>query len=162
MNNERVAELVSRFEMTPHPEGGFYKEVYRSANEIPGIQRNYLTSIYFLLVDDKVSNFHRIQSDECWYFHEGTPLLVHEIDSKGKYSSTTLGLDVSEGQVPFTVVPANTIFGSHLKDFSGYALVSCAVSPGFDFEDFELFTRNELLYDYPTHQDIIHVLTPNE
>lgn len=158
---DRVKELVDHFGMDAHPEGGFYKEVFRTEEFVPGTKRNYLTSIYFLLVDNQVSHFHRIKSDECWYFHEGSPLLIHEIKANGLHQFTTLGLNISAGQVPFMVVPGNTIFGSHVEHFQGYTLVSCAVAPGFDFADFELFNRTDLEGKYPKLHEIISVLTPH-
>lgn len=159
---ERVEKIIAQYNLTPHPEGGFYKETFRSEGKITESGKNNLTSIYFLLVDNHVSHFHRIQSDECWYFHEGTPLEIHELHPDGTHVVKTLGLGNGSQQEPFAVVHGNTIFGSHLKDFLGYALVSCAVAPGFDFSEFELFSRKELVENYPKHQKIIDVLTTNE
>ena len=156
---QRVKELIETFHLKSHPEGGFYAEMYRSSETISGKDRNLLTSIYFLVTGDSVSRFHRIQSDECWYFHEGSPLLVHSILPNGEHRVTELGLDLAQGEVPFHVVPAHTIFGSHLKNNEGYAFVSCAVAPGFDFRDFELFSSEELTKLYPDHHSIITKLT---
>lgn len=155
----RAKEIIEKFNLKSHPEGGFYSETYRSSESIPGKDRQLLTSIYFLITDNSISKFHRIQSDECWYFHEGSPLLVHSILSNGEHQITELGLDFTQKEIPFHVVPAKTIFGSHLKHDTGYAFVSCAVAPGFDFTDFELFTSEELVKDYPNHQSIITKLT---
>jgi hypothetical protein len=156
----RAQELIEHFQLTPHPEGGYYKEVYRSSQEFNDKKRNYLTSIYFLLVDNEVSHFHRIKSDECWYFHEGEALSIHSITPDGRHQSKDLGLNVAKHEDPFHLVPAGTIFGSHIKNQVGYALVSCAVSPGFHFDDFELFTQDELSALYPQHDQIIRKLTP--
>ncbi|WP_343634203.1 cupin domain-containing protein [Fluviicola sp.] len=156
---QRAQELIEAFNLKSHPEGGFYAETYRSEETIPGKNRNVLTSIYFLITGDSISRFHRIQSDECWYFHEGSPLLVHSILANGEHQITELGLDLSRNEVPFHVVPARTIFGSHLKSDNGYAFVSCAVAPGFDFADFELFSSEELTNLYPQHHAIITKLT---
>ncbi len=156
---QRAKDLIEKFNLQSHPEGGFYAETYRSVETIPGKDRNLLTSIYFLITGNSVSKFHRIQSDECWYFHEGSPLLVHSILANGEHQVTELGLDLSQNEVPFHVVPARTIFGSHLKNDTGYAFVSCAVAPGFDFNDFELFSSEELTTLYPDHQSIITKLT---
>jgi uncharacterized protein len=155
----RAQEIIEKFNLKSHPEGGFYVETYRSAEIIPGKDRQLLTSIYFLITGNSISRFHRIQSDECWYFHEGSPLLVHSILPNGEHQVTELGLDFTKNEVPFHVVPSKTIFGSHLKDNEGYAFVSCAVAPGFDFKDFELFSFEELMKLYPTHQSIITKLT---
>lgn len=154
---KRAQELIEKFDLKSHPEGGFYSETYRSSESIPGKERNLLTSIYFLITGNSVSRFHRIQSDECWYFHEGSPLLIHSISPEGAYTVTELGLQ--ENEVPFHVVPARHIFGSHLKSEEGYAFVSCAVAPGFDFRDFELFSSETLLREYPDYQTIIRKLT---
>lgn len=156
---QRAKDLIEVFNLKSHPEGGFYAETYRSSESIPGKDRQLLTSIYFLITGNSVSRFHRIQSDECWYFHEGSPLLVHSILENGEHQITELGLDLTQNEVPFHVVPARTIFGSHLKNDTGYAFVSCAVAPGFDFADFELFTAQELTGFYPEHQSIIDKLT---
>lgn len=156
---KRAKEIIEQFNLKSHPEGGFYAETYRASESIPGKNRQLLTSIYFLITGNSISRFHRIQSDECWYFHEGSPLLVHSIFPNGEHEITELGLDFNQHEVPFHVVPAKTIFGSHLKDHTGYAFVSCAVAPGFDFNDFELFSSEELLKLYPNHQSIITQLT---
>lgn len=156
---QRAKELIETFNLKSHPEGGYYAETYRSVEILPGKSRNLLTSIYFLITGDSISRFHRIQSDECWYFHEGCPLLVHSITTEGEHQITELGLDLTQKEVPFYVVPARTIFGSHLKNDTGYAFVSCAVAPGFDFADFELFSSEELGKLYPDHQSIISKLT---
>lgn len=156
---QRAKEIIEKFDLKSHPEGGFYTENYRSSQFIPGKDRQLLTSIYFLITGNSISRFHRIQSDECWYFHEGSPLLVHSILPDGKHEIIELGLDLTQNEVPFHVVPALTIFGSHLKNDEGYAFVSCAVAPGFDFADFELFTSEALMKQYPDHQSIITKLT---
>lgn len=156
---QRAKEIIEKFNLKSHPEGGFYVETYRSEETIPGKDRQLLTSIYFLITGSSISKFHRIQSDECWYFHEGSPLLVHSILPNGEHQVTELGLNFSQNEVPFHVVPACTIFGSHLKHDEGYAFVSCAVAPGFDFNDFELFSSEELMTLYPNHQSIITKLT---
>ena len=155
----RAKEIIEKFNLNSHPEGGFYAETYRSEEMISGKDRQLLTSIYFLITGSSISKFHRIQSDECWYFHEGSPLLVHSILPDGEHQITELGLDFTQNEVPFHVVPAKTIFGSHLKHDEGYAFVSCAVAPGFDFKDFELFSSEELMKCYPDHRSIITKLT---
>lgn len=156
---KRIQELITQFELIPHPEGGFYREMYRSEGIMSDKDRNYLTSIYFLVTDSNISRFHRIQSDECWYFHEGSPLRIHSIHADGSHTYHDLGLDLTDQETPFHVVEANTIFGSLLRDEKGYALVSCAVAPGFSFDDFELFTCEELTQQYPEHRQIIEKLT---
>ena len=157
----RVKFLVEHLNLSPHPEGGFYKETYRSAGntQTSSGDRSLLTSIFFLLTSENISRFHRIKSDELWYFHEGNSLTVHLLNEDG-YSTLKLGNHIAGSDcLPFGLVKANTIFGSTVDDPAGYCLVSCAVAPGFDFKDFELLSRDELILDYPDQSDIIKRLT---
>jgi len=163
----KYLELVSKLQLHPHPEGGFYKETYRSeqllnksalGNEFSG-DRNYSTGIYFLLTKDNFSAFHRIKQDEMWHFYMGDPLLVHEIDQNGRYTCHELGNDFSANQLPQLVISAGSWFGSSVIKTGDFSLVGCTVAPGFDFDDFELAKRDELTALYPVHQDIIKKLT---
>jgi hypothetical protein len=154
----QLQQLINNLELQAHPEGGYYKETYRSAQTLDGQDRQLLTSIYFLLTAENVSRFHRIKSDELWYFHAGSPLIVHTLSERG-HEQHHLGLDLSKGQQPFLWIPKDTIFGSSILDAEGYALVSCAVAPGFDFRDFELFTAEQLLLKFAAHREIIERLT---
>ena len=151
-----IQELIKELGLLPHPEGGYYKETYRSAEEIN--DRNLLTSIYFVLTSENVSRFHRIKSDELWYFHFGSPVTVHTLEENG-HTEHMLGNDLNKGEKPFLLVQANTIFGSSIDEPGGYALVSCAVAPGFDFRDFELFSKAQLLEEFPEFEAIIDRLT---
>lgn len=153
-----IQSLVEQLQLLPHPEGGFYRETYRSSTTIEGTERQLLTSIYFLLTGSNVSRFHRITSDECWYFHAGDPIVVHTLNEQG-HGEFVLGNDLQNGQLPFYLVPGGTIFGSCMLNDTGYALVSCAVAPGFDFRDFELFETTQLLDEFPEHAAIIRKLT---
>lgn len=153
-----IQSLVEQLQLLPHPEGGFYRETYRSSTTIEGTERQLLTSIYFLLTGTDVSRFHRITSDECWYFHAGDPIVIHTLNEQG-HGEFILGNDLQNGQLPFYLVPGGTIFGSCMLNDNGYALVSCAVAPGFDFRDFELFETAELLETYPEHEVIIRKLS---
>jgi hypothetical protein len=158
---DRVKFLVSKLQLTAHPEGGFYKETYRSTKSISSEngEWNLLTSIYFLLTSENISKFHRIKSDELWYFHEGNNLTVHLLHESG-YQKLRLGQAEADSDCrPFGLVKTNTIFGSTVDEPDGYALVSCAVAPGFDFNDFELLSGDKLLLDYPDQGDIIKRLT---
>lgn len=158
---ENAKYWIDNLEMIAHPEGGYFKETYRSANSFSpeGFSgtRNYSTSIYFLLEKNNVSHFHRIKSDEIWYYHAGASLSVYVIYPNGKMEELKIGPDLQNGEVLQAVVPANTIFGSTSKN--EYSLVGCMVSPGFDFSDFELFTTSELMEVYPQHESIIKILT---
>lgn len=150
-----------------HPEGGYYKEVYRSdgrmAKEYLGgdfsSDRNFATSILFLLAGGDFSALHRIKQDEVWYFHHGYALDVHIIDPMGCYSRLTIGPDPAAGHQLQGVVRARSFFGASLQNPDAYALVGCACAPGFDFEDLELPNRKELLTLFPQHSGLIAQLT---
>ncbi|MCR8967530.1 cupin domain-containing protein [Streptococcus zalophi] len=154
-----VAEWVKLLDMEAHPEGGYFREVERSKDKITidGKERSLFTSIYFLLEKENPSHFHRLTADEIWYYHEGQPLTVHMITPEGTYEKVILGKDKSRNEVLQYRVPKGTIFGSTVEE--GFALVSCMVSPGFEFEDFELFSREKLLAKYPEYEVIIKQLT---
>ncbi|HAR20356.1 MAG TPA: cupin [Cytophagales bacterium] len=169
MNNQQtnqIEELINHYNLLPHPEGGFFRQTYVAA-ELISMEalperfegsRSFSTAIYFLLPTGSFSAFHRIKSDELWYFHAGSPLIVHTLSERG-HEQHHLGLDLSKGQQPFLWIPKDTIFGSSILDAEGYALVSCAVAPGFDFRDFELFTAEQLLLKFAAHREIIERLT---
>lgn len=166
MAHQRIQELVNLLDLQPHPEGGFYKEIYRSKGMIneeglPGYsgKRNYATSIYFLLTKDNFSAFHSILQDELWHHYEGDVVEVHCIDQLGKHRVIELGKAIDTNQQPQAVVFGGEIFGSRVKIEGEYALVGCTVAPGFDFEDFELCDRKTLLNQYPQHVGIINALT---
>jgi predicted cupin superfamily sugar epimerase len=154
---------VSKLGLAPHPEGGYYKRTFESKErtsdqeldvEFEGKRKLY-TSIYFLLTSNDISHFHRLKSDELWYYHAGSPLTIHIIGENGVYNEIKLGLNLDKGEVPQALVPKNAIFGSSVIDMDTFSLVGCMVSPGFEFQDFELFTQQDLLSHYPQHKDII-------
>jgi uncharacterized protein len=163
LNNHDPQYYVSKLGLTPHPEGGYYKETFRSTEMTSDQEltvnfegkRKLYTSIYFLLTSNDISHFHRLKSDELWYYHAGSPLTVHIIDENGDYKEIKLGLNLDKGEVPQALVPKNSIFGSSVMDEDTFSLVGCMVSPGFEYKDFELFTQNELLLKYPQHKDVI-------
>ena len=167
--DKRIKEIVKRLEMTPHPEGGFYKETYRSSGVIPkdvlknGFmgERNYCTAIYFLLTSDNFSAFHKIKQDEIWHYYEGSSLCVHVISLDGKYNKYKVGMGLDNDELPQLVVPAGCWFASGVKNNNSYSLVGCTVSPGFDFEDFELAKRNDLIQKYPKYEEVITQFTRN-
>lgn len=161
MSQQRIQELVTKFNLQAHPEGGFYSETYRSDQLTASQDRNLVTCIYFLLTSENVSNFHRIKSDEMWFFHEGSSLTVHTLDPQNGHLQHAVGNEIQKGQTPQLVVPKNTIFGSSVTDENSYSFVSCVVAPGFDFNDFELFTRDALLEGFPESESIIRQLTPS-
>lgn len=149
---------IDKLEMNEHPEGGYFKEVVRSSTLVElddRRKRSHYSSIYFLLNDLNPSHFHRLKDDELWFYHAGESLTVHVILKSGEYIAHHLGLNLANNEKPQVLVPGGSIFGSTVDKVDSYSLVSCVVSPGFDFEDFELFTQNELLTKYPQHKIII-------
>ena len=155
-------DIIEELQLQAHPEGGFYAETYRSSEftlNQNGEKRNLSTAIYFLLHDTNKSNFHRIQSDELWFFHQGEPIEIVTIQD-GKSRSIILGNAIEKGELPQATIPANTWFGSKLKDGKGFALVSCTVAPGFDFLDFELAEYEKLANEFPNLKALIEEFTP--
>lgn len=154
-------DLIKKLNLQPHPEGGYFKETYRSEKTVclnAEKVRNVSTAIYYLLEDQDFSAFHRIQSDELWFFHQGEPLEIVSIQD-GELVTVLLGNAVEKGEQPQAMVPANAWFGARIKSGSGYALVSCTVAPGFDFADFELAERQALTNDYPHLKAVIEAFT---
>jgi len=164
----KMAEYwIKKLHLARHPEGGYYREIYRSAETIPKEalpdrydgSRAFSTSIYYLLPGNEVSYFHRLKSDEVWHFYQGSPVSLFVISPAGEYVETNLGPDFDSGQVSQTVIPAGHWLGAAVRTRGSYALVGCTVAPGFDFQDFELGRRQELLTLFPQHQAIIQSLT---
>ncbi|MBO0358345.1 cupin domain-containing protein [Hymenobacter sp. BT186] len=154
-------DLVRHLHLLPHPEGGYYRETYRSAHTVTTDEahtRNGSTAIYYLLENEDRSCFHRIKSDELWFFHKGQTLEIVLI-ADGQATTIILGNDLEKGEQLQAVVPANTWFAAQVKQRVGYALVSCTVAPGFDFTDFELAERAELTAQFPHLQDLIEKFT---
>lgn len=164
---DKKTQLIEHFSLEKHPEGGYYKETYRSKGEIPinclpksiNGNRNFATSIYFLLDANDFSSFHRIQQDEIWNFHEGSAIRIHQISPEGNYLSIDVGNNLEKNEVFQHVVPAGYWFGATVVEKNQYSFVGCVVAPGFDFEDFELAKEKELLEQFPQHERIIKKLT---
>jgi predicted cupin superfamily sugar epimerase len=150
-------DRITQLNLLPHPEGGYYKETYRSKEDaaFAGFngKRNISTAIYFLLEGKDKSHFHRIQSDELWFFHEGSVVEII-ILREDKVEMITLG---KSDQLQ-AIIPAGVWFGARVKDQQNYALVSCTVAPGFDFRDFELGKKKALINLFPQHSSVIDAL----
>jgi hypothetical protein len=159
--------IIKELQLTAHPEGGYFKETYRSDGKISQNElgekysgdRNYATCIYFLLTSEKFSAFHKINQDEIWHFYKGAPLRLHIISKEGTYSAVTIGNDFEKGEVPQYVVTGGDWFAAEVIAPDNYTLVGCTVAPGFDFADFVLPERKELTALFPEHQEIIKKLT---
>jgi hypothetical protein len=150
-------DLFRILQLKPHPEGGYYRETYRSEEKVTtdkGNVRNLCTGIYYLLEDNDKSCFHRISSDEQWFFHQGQAIEIFQIID-GRLVVIQLGNDVEKGELPQVCIPAHTWFAAKIGCSTGYSLVSCTVSPGFDFADFELAARADLIVEYPGLKRVI-------
>lgn len=164
--NTEAIELISNLQLQPHPEGGYFKETYRSAESFPAAylpdrftgQRHFSTAIYYLLEQGDFSAFHRIASDECWHFYAGGRLHIHCIFSNGSYTCIKLGNNLAAGEVFQFVVPAYTWFASEPAPGSSFTLTGCTVAPGFDFSDFEMAKKEVLLHQYPHYRLVIERL----
>jgi uncharacterized protein len=159
--------IIARLGLQPHPEGGFYRETYRSRETIAaaalppryGDERNLSTAIYYLLTPDSFSSLHRLQSDELFHFHLGDPVTMLQLHGDGRGETIALGHDILAGQQLQVVVPRGVWQGMFLNDGGRFALLGTTVSPGFDFADFEVGTRDVLAVEYPRYAALIDRLT---
>lgn len=162
-----AAYYVHALQLTPHPEGGYFAETYRASEQVTSEHlparfkgaRAFSTAIYFLLESHHFSALHRIQADEVWHFYTGGPLDIFVITPDGQLTVIPLGNNPANGEVFQAVVPAGCWFGSRPAAGTTFSLVGCTVAPGFDFADFELASRHELLAEFPQHREVIEQLT---
>ncbi len=146
-----IKDIIHKFELEPHPEGGFYKRTFESGN-------NSFSSILFLLVQNNFSAFHKIKSDEQWNWYYGDDISIHEINAEGNYQNTILSN--KKDKLNFQhVVKGGDWFSSECCGEYGFALCGCTVVPAFHFDDFEMGNREELLHQFPVHHTIINRLT---
>jgi predicted cupin superfamily sugar epimerase len=146
--------------LTPHPEGGLYRETFRAPLllDTPQGQRHASTAIYFLLPAGSFSALHRVRSDEVWHHYDGDPVELHTIDEDGVHAQTRLGRDLAAGERPQRIVVAGR-WQAAIPVGSRFALCGCTVAPGFDFADFEMPSRAELVERFPQHRALIERLT---
>lgn len=161
---------IDRLQLTLLPEeGGLYKETYRSPMTYPqtalpkqyGGSRVAITDIYYLLHGTTFSAFHRLASDEIWHYHAGTTMLAHVIDAQGNYTKYMIGSVLERGETLRVTFPAGCWFAAEMQEKTSahFSLVSCVVAPGFEFQDFELGTRQQLLTQFPQHRSVIERMT---
>lgn len=162
--NDDAEHWIRTLGLAPHPEGGWFREVHRSTERIESglparfpSARPFLTSILFQLCAGERSRFHRLAADEVWFHHAGGSLRLHLLEGAREYRI----LDLGPGQ-PQVVVPHGTWFAAEPEQRASFALVGCAVAPGFAFEDFELASRRELLQRYAEHADVVRRFTVPE
>lgn len=144
-----INKLIETLELQPHPEGGFYREMHRSIKKIKDFHtledKSAYTTIYYLLSGQDFSAWHRIQSDESWFYHLGCDVLVYYFDEQKTLKTIQLGMESMRFQATF---PADTWFAAKPLDENGFCLVSCAVAPGFLFSEFEIAKAQALLEQY--------------
>lgn len=161
----KVKQYIKQLQLKKHPEGGYYREVYRSGELILPEHlpkrykstRNFSTSIYFLLEGKQFSAFHLLKSDELWHFYDGSNVLVYIINQDRELSFKKLGRG-KDSDFQLAIEKQNW-FAAELEDKKSFALFGCTVSPGFDFDDFELGKRDDLIKKYPQHSALIKRLT---
>lgn len=161
--NQDFREVIKALDLSPHPEGGFFKETYRAAGSISGsalpsifgTERAYSTSILYLLAEGQKSRFHRLRQDEVWHFHLGGPLRLAMISPSGQAGEVTLGAKFASSQLLQFAVPGGVWFAATPKAGSVYSLVGCTVAPGFDFADFELADEAKMKKEFPQHCGLI-------
>ncbi|MFP4527974.1 MAG: cupin domain-containing protein [Candidatus Kapaibacterium sp.] len=165
--NARNADFwIEELNLQPHPEGGFFAEVYRSEETIPesalperfGGDHSFSTSIYYLLRSGEISRLHRLRADEVWHFYDGAPLNLVVIEN-GNPREIRLGRDPRRGELLQAVMPRGSWFGAWPAGADSYSLVGCTVAPGFEFEDLEFGDRAELVRDFPESREIVLRLT---
>lgn len=164
---DSIANLVKTLQLKEHPEGGYYREVYRSNLLIPEKElpegfsgdRSCATAIYYLLPSDSFSAFHRIRQDEIWHFYLGSTVVLHIISAGGVYNKAMIGKNIEEGDFLQYAVPAGSWFAAEVIEDDSFSLVGCTVSPGFDFRDFELGSRADLIKRFPDQLELIGRLT---
>lgn len=153
---------INTLSLIKHPEGGYYRETYRSEDIVTPPEhyhgkRNACTLIYYLLESHDMSALHRFTADEIWHFYAGSPITIHELLSDGTHKTTVLG--DTHNMLYHYIIPGNTWFGAQVNEPDSYTLIGCTVSPGFEFSDFALGKRENLVKQYPRHQTIIEALT---
>jgi predicted cupin superfamily sugar epimerase len=154
--HSRAEELINTLQLSRHPEGGFFREIYRSVLPVQPRdarpERAALTTIYFLLSGGFVSRWHRVSSDEVWHFFEGDTLELLETDAKfERFTTKRLG-PLTDGAAPVHVVEAGVWQAA--RSTGEYTLVGCTVGPGFDFADFEMLSA------LPSEADALSLTNP--
>ncbi|MFE8070988.1 cupin domain-containing protein [Marinobacteraceae bacterium S3BR75-40.1] len=149
-------DWIQQLQLEPHPEGGHYRRLFTAPETVitPRGERPTMTAIHYLLRDGEHSAFHRLHSHELWHWHTGTALHIHCLEPDGSYRCRRLG----PGGDMTLAIPPRHWFAAELAGVGDYALVTCTVTPGFDFADFEWGHREPLAQDYPGHRDLIHRL----
>jgi hypothetical protein len=149
--HNRAKDLIRELRLQPHPEGGYFREIFRSAHKVQPLDersaRCALTTIYFLLVKGQHGRWHRVASDEAWHFYEGDPLEVYWIDGRDAVHQELLGPGTSNAH-SMCVVPAGCWQAA--TPLGEYSLLGCTVAPGFEFQDFEMLSEGSAVLAHIT------------
>ncbi len=154
---------IEYLNLTPHPEGGYFKESFRSSEQISQMalpsrfsgNRSFGTQIYYLLNGKDISHFHKIKQDETWHFYAGSSLVLHILKKDRSYIQQKIGLNMESLERPQFTVMAGDYFAAEVTDKNSYSLVGCSVSPGFEFEDFTMPHCDELKELFPDQRLVI-------
>ena len=130
-----AADIITRLELRPHPEGGYYRETFRD-KRVDENGRAHSTAIYFLLGRGDRSHWHRVDAVEIWHYYAGSPLVLQIAHHGGTPQNVTLGPDLAAGQRPQAIVPAHA--WQSAETTGDWTLVGCTVAPGFEFAGFEM------------------------
>jgi predicted cupin superfamily sugar epimerase len=152
-------EIIQLLQLQPHPEGGFYRETYRSDKKITGLDRVYSTGIYYMLVPGVVSKLHALKHDEMFHFYLGGPVTWVLLHENGGVEKVVLGQELAKGQQLQLLVKAGTWFGGYLNDGGAFGLMGTTVAPGFEFADFVFGQKEKLLSEFPSARTEIDRLT---
>lgn len=161
MTNE-VSELIAALDLKPHPEGGYYRETYRSSKVVGQPVRALSTAIYYLLVPDTFSELHRLTADEIFHFYLGDTVEMLQLFEDGASKVVKLGQNLAAGEQLQVVLPAGVWFGSRLLAGGSFALMGTTVAPGFDFADYERGSRAELIAQYSQSAESAELTTITE
>jgi predicted cupin superfamily sugar epimerase len=165
-----LERLIRKLDLIPHPEGGLYRQTYRSKECVlrshadpSQKERRASTAIYYMLRQDDYSAWHRIDADELWHFYLGDPLFIHVLNPQGELVTHILGNTLEQPDGDFQVlVPAGHWFAAERTGPRGFSLAGCTVAPGFEFGTFELADIGELQALYPRHRALLLRLKPRE
>lgn len=162
MKSPSCEQVIATLELVPHPEGGFFRETFRAPATVQApfaaVTRAASTAIYFLLRAGDISAFHEVKSDEVWHHYLGATLELHTIDASGVHERVELGPNLEHGECPQWVVPARSLQAARVIG-DGFGLFGCTVAPGFDFADFSMPSRAELMGRYPSLASLIESFT---
>jgi predicted cupin superfamily sugar epimerase len=153
-----INAVIETLQLEPHPEGGFYREMHRARSlvkEANGSTKNAYSSIYYLLSGKDFSAWHRIQSDETWFFHLGCDIAIHYFGAQNALNTVQIGLESMQFQV---TIPAGTWFAAKPVRADAFCLVSCVVGPAFTFTEFEMGQQQTLLDCYGTSEKRINAI----